>query len=183
MESAYDFDVAVAAGVDVIAHMPGFWPDPIRVKGKGPVSTVLQKKPRYALPARATVVITTVGDAIRENTTPDVRAAFLDVLRSNFNVLKRHRVKIAIGSDEYGSTSVPEALAIARSGMMTSVEVLQALSVTTPAAIFPQRAPFGLAEGALANFIGFERDPLRDVESITRVSLRVKEGFELNLAR
>ena len=57
---------------------------------------------------------------------------------------------------------------------MTSAEVLQSLSVTTPAAIFPQRAPFGLAEGALASFIAFNRNPLEDLESIPRVSLRVK---------
>jgi hypothetical protein len=183
VESAYDFDVAVAAGVDLIAHMPGFWPDPVRVKAKGPGIYRIAEEAALRAARQGTVVITTVGDAIRENTTPDVRAAFLDVLRSNFDVLKRHGVKIAIGSDEYRSTSVPEALAIAQSGMMTSVEVLQALSVTTPAAIFPQRAPFGLAEGALANFIGFERDPLQDVESITRVTLRVKESLELNLAR
>ena len=51
------------------------------------------------------------------------------------------------------------------------------------AAILPQRAPFGLAEGAPANFVAFERDPLEDLESITRVSLRVKGGRELQLAR
>jgi hypothetical protein len=66
---------------------------------------------------------------------------------------------------------------------MTGAEVLQSLSVITPAAIFPQRAPFGLAEGAPASFIAFDRNPLEDLESITRVSLRVKGGRELHLAR
>jgi imidazolonepropionase-like amidohydrolase len=105
------------------------------------------------------------------------------VLRWNFDVLKRHAVKIAIGSDEYRSTSVPEAMAIARAGLMTSAEVLRSLSVTTPAAIFPRRAPFGLAEGAPASFIAFDRNPLEDLESITRINLRVKEGRELHVAR
>jgi len=105
------------------------------------------------------------------------------VLRWNFHVLKRHGVRIAIGCEEFRSTSVPEALAIAQAGLMTSAEVLQSLSVTTPAAIFPQRAPFGLAQGAPANFIAFDRNPLEDLQAIATISLRVKGGRELHVAR
>jgi hypothetical protein len=35
------------------------------------------------------------------------------------------------------------------------------------------------AHGAPASFVAVDRDPLADLESITRVSLRVKEGREL----
>jgi imidazolonepropionase-like amidohydrolase len=117
------------------------------------------------------------------NANPDARAQVVDVLRWNFDILKRHGVKIAIGSDQFRSTSVTEALTIAQAGLMTSAEVLQSLSVTTPAAIFPQRAPFGLAEGAPASFVAFDRNPLEDLASITKVSLWVKRGRELHLAR
>ena len=141
VESAYDFDVAVAARADLIAHLPGFWPDPLRVKAKGPDIYRISEDAAQRAARQGTVVITTVGDALRENATPDVRGQSLDVLRWNFNVLKRHGVKIAIGSDEYQSSSVPEALTIAQAGLMTNAEVLQSLSVTTPAAIFPQRTP------------------------------------------
>jgi imidazolonepropionase-like amidohydrolase len=92
-------------------------------------------------------------------------------------------VKIAIGSDQTRSSSVPEAIMISQAGLMTNAELLQSLSVTTPGAIFPERAPFGLAEGAPASFVAFDRNPIEDLESITRISLRVKEGRELNLAR
>jgi hypothetical protein len=183
VESAYDFDVAVAARADLIAHLPGFWPDAVRVKAKGPGIYRISEDAARRAGRQGTVVITTVGDALRENTIPDVREQFLDVLRWNFDVLKRHGVKIAIGSDEYRTSSVPEALAIAQAGLMTRAEVLQSLSVTTPAAIFPTRAPFGLVEGAPANFIALDRDPLEDLEAITKISLRVKGGRELPLAR
>jgi hypothetical protein len=183
VESAYDFDVAVAARVDLIAHLPGFWPDADRIKAKGPGIYRISEDAARRAARQGTVVITTVGDVLRTNATPDARGQVVDVLRWNFDVLKRHGVKIAIGSDQFRSTSVPEALTIAQAGLMTSAEVLQSLSVTTPAAIFPQRAPFGLAEGAPASFIAFDRNPLEDLESITRVSLRVKGGRELNLAR
>lgn len=182
VESAYDFDVAVAARADLIAHLPGFWPDAVRIKAKGPVIYRISEDAARRAARQGTVVITTVGDVLRQSPTPDAREQ-VDVLRWNFDVLKRHGVRIAIGSDEFRSTSVPEALAIAQAGLMTSAEVLQSLSVTTPAAIFPRRAPFGLAEGAPANFVAFARDPLEDLESITRVSLRVKGGRELQLTR
>jgi hypothetical protein len=183
VESAYDFDVAVAARADLIAHLPGFWPDVVRIKAKGPGIYRISEDAARRAARQGTVVITTVGDAIRENMPSEVRGQLLEVLRWNFDVLTRHGVKIAIGSDEFRSTSVPEALAIAQAGLMTSGEVLQSLSVTTPAAIFPQRAPFGLAEGAPASFIAVERDPLEHLESITTISLRVKGGREVHLPR
>jgi hypothetical protein len=183
VESAYDFEVAVAARADLIAHLPGFWPDADRLKAKGPGIYRISEDAARRAARQGTVVITTVGDVLRTNATPDARGLVVDMLRWNFDVLKRHGVKIAIGSDQYRSTSVPEALTIAQAGLMTGAEVLQSLSVITPAAIFPQRAPFGLAEGAPASFIAFDRNPLEDLESITRVSLRVKGGRELHLAR
>ena len=183
VESAYDFDVAVAAQADLIAHLPGFWPDEIRIKAKGPSIYRISEDAARRAARQGTVVITTVGEVLRMNATPEARGQVVDGLRWNFDVLKRHGVKIAIGSDQFRSTSVPEALTIAQAGLMTSAEVLQSLSVTTPAAIFPQRAPFGLAEGAPASFIAFDRNPLEDLDSITRVSLRVKGGRELHLAR
>jgi hypothetical protein len=181
VESAADFDVAIAARADLIAHLPGFWPDPERIKTKGPDIYRISDDAARRAGRQGTVVITTVGDVLRMKVAPEERARIVDVLRSNLSVLRRHGVRIAIGSDAFRSTSVPEALAIAQAGLMTSAEVLHALSVTTPAAIFPERAPFGLAEGTPASFIAFDRDPLTDLAAIASVSLRVKEGRELPL--
>jgi hypothetical protein len=183
VESAYDFEIAVAARADLIAHLPGFWPDEVRIKANGPGVYRISEDAARRAGRQGTVVITTVGEVLRMDLTPEARGQVVDGLRWNFDVLKRNGVKIAIGSDQFRSTSVPEALTIAQAGLMTRSEVLQSLSVTTPAAIFPGRAPFGLAEGAPANFIAFDRNPLDDLESITRISLRVKGGRELNLAR
>jgi hypothetical protein len=183
VESAYDFDVAVAARADLIAHLPGFWPDAGRIKAKGTGIYRISEDAARRAASQGTVVMTTVGEALRTNATSESHGQVVDVLRWNFDVLKRHGVRIAIGSDQYRSTAIPEALTIARAGLMTSAELLQSLSVTTPAAILPQRAPFGLAEGAPASFIAFDRNPLDDLESITTVTLRVKGGRELHFTR
>jgi hypothetical protein len=181
VESAYDFDVAVAAQADLIAHLPGFWPDAVRLDAKGADIYRIADDAARRAGRQGVVVITTLSDALQ--LAPDTRAQVMQALRWNFDLLKRHRVRIAIGSDEYSSSSVPEALAIARAGLMSNAEVLEALSVTTPAAIFPQRGPFGLAEGAPADFLAFERNPLDDLEAITKIGLRVKAGRELSLVR
>lgn len=179
VESAYDFDVAVTAGADLIAHMPGFWPDGARIKARGvDIYRISEDSARRAGEQRA-IVITTLGELLRMGLDANARAQILDVIRANVAILKKHRVRIAIGSDQFRSTSIPEALALAGNGLMTSADVLNALSVVTPAAIFPGRAPFGLAEGAPASFVGFDEDPLRNIDAITRVRLRVKDGREL----
>jgi imidazolonepropionase-like amidohydrolase len=159
--------------------MPGFAPDADRIREKGAGIYRISEDAVQRAARQGTIVMTTIGTEVLRNLAPDLRTQVMDVLRWNFNVLKRYGVKIAIGSDQTRSSSVPEALIIAQAGLMTSAELLQSLSVTTPAAIFPQRAPFGLAEGAPANFIGFDGNPLEDFESITKVSLRVKAGQEL----
>jgi hypothetical protein len=179
VESAYDFGVAVAAGADLIAHMPGFAPDADRIKARGAGLYRISEDAVERAARQGTIVITTIGTEVLRNLAPDLRSQVMEALRWNFDVLKRHGVKIAIGSDQTRSSSVPEALTIAGAGLMTNAELLQSLSVTTPAAIFPQRAPFGLAEGAPANFIAFDSSPLEDFESITRISLRVKAGREV----
>jgi hypothetical protein len=183
VESAYDFDVAVAAGADLVAHLPGFWLDADRIRTKGAGIYRISEDAAQRAARQGTIVITTIGTESLRDATPDVRAQAMEVFRWNVDVLKRHGVKIAIGSDQTRSSSVPEALTIAQARLMTNAELLQSLSVTTPAAIFPQRGPFGLAEGAPANFIAFDRNPLDDLEAITKLSLRVKAGRDLRLDR
>jgi imidazolonepropionase-like amidohydrolase len=108
VESAYDFEVAVAAQADLIAHLPGFWPDADRIKAKGPRIYRISEDAVRRAARQGTVVITTVGDVLRTNATPDARGQIVDVLRWNFDLLKRHGVKIAIGSDQYDRHRSPK---------------------------------------------------------------------------
>ena len=108
-----------------------------------------------------------------------MREALLDVYRHNFSVLARHGVRIVIGSDQFRSTSVPEALDIQKAGLLTPAAALRALTIDAAATIFPRRAPFGLAEGAPADFIVLDANPLEDFSAIQRVGMRVKAGREL----
>jgi len=177
VESAYDFDVAAKAGVDLFAHLPGFWPDPARIASKGlgiyRISDDSAKRAgRYK--ARA---VTTIYETLKAVSDP-----MRDLLRHNLEILSRHGVTIAMGSDQFRTTSVAEAMQIHEAGIMTPLALLRALSVDAAATIFPNRAPFGLAEGAPADFLVLDGSPLSDFTAIQRIRMRVKAGRELQLA-
>jgi imidazolonepropionase-like amidohydrolase len=182
VESAYDFDVAINAGADVIAHFPGFWPAEDRIKAKG--WTIYEISDAIAAKAarQRTAVVTTIGESLRLMETAQgaaFRDPLLKVYRQNFARLRAHAVRLAIGSDQFRSTSVPEALDIHKAGLLPPAELLRALTTDAAATIFPRRAPFGLAEGAPADFLVFADDPLADFTAIQRISRRVKAGETL----
>jgi imidazolonepropionase-like amidohydrolase len=179
VESAYDFEVAVKAGVDIVAHMPGFWPDAERIAQKGiDIYKITEDAARLAGRQRVTVV-TTVGEALRsmanDSSAPRPHP-FMEVYRHNFSILAKHGVRIAIGSDQFRSTSVLEAIEIDKAGLMMRAALLRSLSSDAGATIFPQRAPFGLAEGAPADFLVFDSSPLSDFTVVQRPRRKVKDG-------
>jgi len=182
VESARDFEIAVNAGVDIIAHFPGFWPDPVRLGARGPAIYGISDAAASKAGSHVTVV-TTLGEALRTLDSEERYATFRDpmlrVYRENLARLSSHGVRLAIGSDQFRSTSVPEALDIQKAGLLSPAALLRALTIDTPATIFPRRVPFGLAEGAPADFLVFATDPLADFTAITRISRRIKGGAEL----
>jgi len=193
VESAYDFDVAVKAGVDLIAHMPGFWPDPVRLAAKGPgIYKVSDASARLAAD-RHIAVVTTIGESLHalapaaagddaaHTGLAALKPQLMDVYRHNLEVLATHGVRLAIGSDQFRSTSIAEALEIARAGLMPAASLLKALSSDAAVVIQPKGGPYGLVEGAQADFLALDGDPLQDFSAITRISLRVKGGEELRL--
>jgi len=186
VESAYDFEVAAKAGVDLFAHMPGFWPDFARLAAKGAGVYEISEASAKLAAQRKARVITTIGETLRNVGENEeyrrFREPILEVLRHNFEVLSKHGVTIAIGSDQFRSTSVQEALEIYKSGLMPAAALLRALTVDAASTIFPKRAPFGLAEGAPADFLVLEADPLADFTAIERIRMRVKAGNELTIA-
>src|SRR6185436_349775 len=131
---------------------------------------------------------TTIGELLRSletaqaGTKAEERAeACLAMHRGNFDRLRAHGVRIAIGSDDYGSNSVNEAVTIARSGLMELDELLRAWCQTTPETIFPARKLGRLEEGYEASFLVLGGDPLEDFEHVRDIRLRVKQGRVLAL--
>ena len=174
IETAGDFHNALEAGVDEIGHTPGF---------RGNEKTELPDFGPYLITdadaelaaRRGVFVVTTLGGPA---TLPDssLRTRFATLDSLNLVMLKRHHVRIAVGSDSYRTTSVPEAMWLATLGALSNAELLHAWTETTSEAIFPQRRIGKLAPGYEASFLALAGDPLADFSNVKRITLRMKQG-------
>ena len=150
--SAADFHVAVAAGVDELAHLPLAPIDPADAK--------------LAAEKNVTVVTTVLSHRPNEGFTDH---------KANLALLKRAGVNVVLGVDG-GALVLDELEAVAKLGVHTNAELLRMLVENTPRAIFPKRRIGRLAAGFEASFLVVHGNPLDDPSALRRVALRVKQG-------
>lgn len=178
VETAADFRTAVAAGVDQIAHVPGFRGDERgEVTNAGPYT--LSDADARAAAAAGVAVITTVSSAasIDSNGAEGARRRARDALnRANLSTLARANVRIVIGSDVYGDDSRNEMRYIRSLGVFTDAALFRMWAVDTPRAIFPGRSLGGVSPGDEASFLVLGCDPLLRFECTEVIRLRVKDG-------
>jgi imidazolonepropionase-like amidohydrolase len=167
--TAHDFHVAVAAGVDDIAHLPFVaTPDLAAYRiADGDVR---------AAGARKMSIATTV-DYLHDARPDDPR---LPVARDNIARLRAAGALVTIGTDSLRTTARTEADHIAALHLMTNLELLVAWTVTTPRAIFRDRDVGRLDDGAEASFLVLEGDPLVDFAQTHRIVRWVKQGLTLS---
>ena len=178
--SAADFRSALAAGVDLIAHMPG--------TGAGEESDLqrfLITDDDAERAARShTPVITTLSwlDDLRDENAE--RAALVErvVIRPNIEKLRRHAVQLLIGSDQFRKTPVGELFILSRLGFANR-EILRIAWTDTPRAIFPGRNIGELRDGDEASFLVLSGNPVEDLQSIRSVESRVKQGVTIATPR
>lgn len=180
VETAHDFSVAVRAGVDQVGHMPGFWPDQEVLNG-GPVTKYLIAETDARLAARKKIiVITTLGEMLAKmDSLPDRKSAgqIVGIARDNLETLRRHGVRIAIGSDQYRKNSMDEAFQLMKHGLLDTTSTLNAWCSLTPQIIFPHRKLGILRDGYEANFSVLHNDPLASPEAlVTKPEMVFKAG-------
>jgi imidazolonepropionase-like amidohydrolase len=176
VETAADYRAALAAGVDEMAHVPGYY-------------FGLQEKPEsYMLGEKD--VKETAKRKIWVVPTPNLPESFKDtmilnrvekVAKQNLGLLKRHGVRIAFGSDAYMTTPVEYVLYIARLGIFSNLEMLKIWAEDTPQTIFPNRKIGRLREGYEASFLVLSGNPLDNFERIKNIQLRFKQGYLINI--
>jgi hypothetical protein len=184
VESAADFHVAVAAGVNQIAHTPGFWPSDEAIASRNFERYRISEADARLAGKKHIQVTTTLGDGLqltRDPKSKDFADALLDVYKNNLSLLKKNKVQVLIGSDKFFSNSQGEALELVRSGLMSAQEALHAWCETTPQAIFPSRKIGKIKKGYEANFLVLSSDPLRDFTAVKEVKMRFKRGHEIKV--
>ena len=166
--TAADFRNAVNDGVHHIAHLPG---------GRGPDSLfVITDADAAAAARRGVTVVTTVTQHLDS-------ALTAQLLRTqyarNINLLRKHGVRLLIGSDLFPGTAATEVAALIGSGLFSNLELLRMWSMTTPRAIFPARRIGALQDGYEASFLVLRADPLKDFRATQSIVLRIKQGVRL----
>ncbi len=167
VNNAFDFHVAVTAGVDEINHLP--------LTGLQPIG-----KEDARLAAQHGVLVVTTCSAVLSlppNIVPkDKLEILLEIQRINLELLRDNGVSIAIGSDNPGDSSVEEFELLHRLGVFDNATLLKMWTENTPATIFPARKIGRLAQGYEASFLALEGNPLDDLSNVRKIKLRCKQG-------
>lgn len=184
VETATDFHNALIAGVDEINHTPGFRPEKGDWK-KYDASRFKISEPDARLTARnRVVVVTTLVSAIDHALGKKEGEPFneiRDLLVQNLQLLRKHNVHIAIGSDSYRQTSLVEALNLHKLGAFDNRTLLKMWCEATATAIFPQRKIGRLKNGYEASFLVLNANPLQDFANVQKIDTRFKQGEFLSL--
>jgi len=202
VETAADFHQALAASVDEVNHLPGFRPLLAesglaqllgQLREYEPSTYAISEEDARTAGGRGTVVVTTLGGLLREvERIPfdDPRRAAADgameLVLANLERLRRHQVRIALGSDEYDldeGTVVDEFLALHRLGAFAAAELLRIWCEDTARAIYPGRKIGKLEPGYETSFLVLGADPLEDPMRVRDIRLRVKQGRVLEPGR
>ena len=193
IEDATDFHNALAAGVDVIMHLPAF-PDPL--DRQAAFRNKSNWEERFTIPVSdielaarrdVTVVMTAAALSAENFDKPNPLAAlnenekrFRKIMTQNIRRLKTAGVRLAVGSDMMpGAGVLAEIDFLKDTNVFSNLELLKMWSETTPKLIFPQRKIGALQDGYEANFLVLEGNPIQDFMNVKRISMRVKHGNPL----
>jgi imidazolonepropionase-like amidohydrolase len=193
IEDATDFHNALAAGIDLIMHLPAF-PDPL--DRKAAYGNKSNWEERFTIPSSdielaakrdAAVVMTAAALSAENFEKPNPLSAlnenekrFRKIMTQNIRHLKEAGVRLAVGSDMMpGAGVLAEIDFLKDTNVFSNLELLKMWSETTPQLIFPQRKTGALQDGYEANFLVLEGNPIQDFINVKRISMRVKQGDRL----
>ena len=190
VETAADFRAAIRAGVDQIAHLPGFRPEGGSLAHFFPLERYrLNVADANDAARRKVVVVTTVSGSLEylasvvDGAAADSARAVREMIISNLHILQSAGVPIALGSDRFRADVATEVATLRKEHVFTDSLLLHMWAVTTPQAIFPSRRIGSLEDAAEASFVVVPADPSRDLDQLRLISIRVKGGHILAMQR
>jgi len=184
IESPDDFRRGVAAGVDEIAHLPGYVGEP----GREATDYLLSVEDAVQAAEAGVAVVTTthyIDEIARRFGAPAERVAqFKSVQRKNLDLLVESGVEIRIGSDVYdregdGGGPNPTRREVENLVALVVFDAETVLSrwIDTGRSIFPERRIGFFDIGCEASFLVFDADPRDDLSNLARMTLAVKQGI------
>ncbi len=171
VETAADFDAALAAGVDAIAHLPGY----ANTIDEAPDSFSISEAAATRAARQHTAVITTTAATALFKLDAAPLAAMREVQRANLARLQAAGVPLLVGSDVFIATARAELHALDELGLDRAT-LLRLATQDTPRALFPGRKLGCFEPGCEASFLVLGSDPLADLAQVDTPMLRVKQG-------
>jgi len=173
VDTAEDFRLAVEAGVDSIAHLPGYRID----KGRSAADYRLSDGMASRAAAQGVRVIPTMAAShYYTSARPGEAAAIAGLYADNLRLLRSHRVRLLTGSDRFEGSVLDEIDALAGTGLFRPAELVAMSSVHTAQWMFPQRRVGCLEPGCEASFNVYPANPLEDLKRLRAPVLVVKQG-------
>lgn len=183
VDTMTDYRIALSAGSDEMAHLPGYYyyldskDDRIRYE-------LTEADARETARRGIWVDVAPVAVPLHYGPPDPAREAEIkarrDALRvHNLGLLKRFKVKLAFGSDRYGSTDLDDVLHLQKLGVFSNLEILKIWCEDTPRSIFPKRKIGSLKPGHEASFLVLGGNPLLNFEQVKNITLRFKQGDRL----
>jgi len=171
VETAADFDAALAAGVDAIAHLPGY----ANTADEAPEHFAISEAAAAQAARQHTAVITTTAATALFKLDPAPLAAMREVQRANLARLQAAGAQLLVGSDVFIGTARAELHALDSLGLDRAM-LLRLATQDTPRALFPGRRLGCFQPGCEASFLLLGGDPLADLAQVDMPLLRVKQG-------
>ena len=178
IETAADFRLAVASGVDEINHLPGYMWEP----GESGEAYRLTPEDARAAARSGVVVVTTTVVTNGLNNIPRARKAQIKVVQTaNLRLLRAAGVRLAIGSDNYMQTSRSEIDNLAAMHVFDTATLLRLWIETPKVSIFPGRRLSCLDVGCEADFLALAADPTNNLAATKTITAAWKDGRPLTL--
>lgn len=171
VETAADFDAALAAGVDAIAHLPGY----ANTLDEMPDHFAISEAAAALAARQRTAVITTTAATALFKLEPSALASLREVQRANLARLQAAGVPLLLGSDVFIGTARAELRSLDELGLDRAT-LLRLATQDTPRALFPGRRLGCFEPGCEASFLLLGGDPLADLAQLDTPLLRVKQG-------
>lgn len=185
VETVSDFEIALKHNIKYFAHMPGY--------GGGIGDKELEEleipDPLLQKAGKDKIVITpTVSFAKYYAYKWDGSKMSLDtlLLKKKYEFLRKQLIRfkeanitITLGADQGFTTLGEEINDIKKIKAFSNLELLNIL-ISTPKLIFPNRKIGELENGYEATFLVLKDNPLEDMNNISDIVLRVKNGIKLD---
>ncbi|MEJ6004535.1 hypothetical protein WG899_03175 [Paucibacter sp. AS339] len=172
VDTAADFALAVQSGADWLAHLPGY----VFHDGVNPEAYRISPEAAAEASKRKTAVITATVSSTLFRMPVETQAAVRRLQVDNLQTLKAAGTPLLLGSDLFNGTALAELRHLDGLGVLDRASLLRIASIDTPHALFPKRRLACFEAGCEASFLLLAANPLQDLEALSRIQLRVKQG-------